>query len=260
MRRLEALIKYLLSIAALRCLWQGVAPWLFYGKDRYCVVCRRHFRRFLNRRGREHRCPVCFSEPRHRNAMICLYEHAPLFSSTDPLRVLHVAPELCMMDYFLSRPNMDYDSIDLCSRLAGEKMDLRCLQFPDKHFDFIYCSHVMEHIRKDRQAMEELFRVLKVGGVALVMVPIRTGPTIEDPAVTSPEERNQRYHHPDHVRCYGNDFEEQLEAIGFQVARHIATTGISEAERRRQGVNSEPLFLCTRQARTIPATLLMASA
>ncbi len=147
-----------------------------------------------------------------------------------------------MMDNFSSRSHVDYVSIDLSSRLARERMDLRRLQFPDEHFDFIYCSHVLEHIREDRQAMSELFRVLKVGGLALVIVPIRTGPTIEDPAVTSPEERKALYHHPDHVRCYGDDFKERLEAIGFQVARHVATTGMPEAERRRQGINSEPLF------------------
>jgi len=257
MRTLETLVKWLLSFSALRRLWRVVAPWLFYGNDRCCVVCHSEFHRFMIRRGREHRCPVCFSEPRHRNAIICLYEHAPLISSTEPLRVLHVAPELCMMDYFLSRPNIEYVSIDLYSRLAGERMDLRRLQFPEEHFDLIYCSHVLEHIREDHQAIKELFRVLKVGGIALVMVPIRKGPTIEDPAVTSPEERKQRYHHPGHVRCYGDDFEEPLEAIKFHMARHIATAGMSEAERQHQGVNSEPLFLCTRQVQVICPEILI---
>lgn len=246
MKTLEILVKRILSVTLLRNLWQIVSPWLFCGNDRYCAVCRRHSRRFLTRRGREYRCPVCFSEPRHRNAILCLDKHAPLFSSTVPHRILHVAPELCMMDFFLRFPNIAYISIDLSSRLAREKMDLRQLQFPDEHFDFIYCSHVLEHIREDHQAISELFRVLKIGGTALIMVPIRVGPTIEDARVTDPEERRRLYHHPDHVRCYGDDFKERLEAVGFQVARYVVTTEISEAEHPRHGINSEPLFLCTR--------------
>ncbi len=242
----ETFVKRILSVTVCRRIWQGVAPILFYGNDRCCAVCGRRFRRFVPRRGREHRCPVCFSEPRHRIAIRCPQTHTSVLTAEAPLRVLHVAPELCMMDHFLSRPNIEYVSIDLFSPLAQEKMDLRALRFPDGLFDFIYCSHVLEHIREDGQAMRELHRVLKPGGQALLMVPIRSGPTLEDPAVTSPQERLRLYLHPDHVRCYGDDFQERLEAVGFQAERHVVAGDMPEAERRLQGVNNEPLFLCTR--------------
>ena len=44
--------------------------------------------------------------------------------------------------------------------------------FPSNCFDLVICSHVLEHVREDRQAMAELFRVTRPGGLALLPVPV----------------------------------------------------------------------------------------
>lgn len=48
----------------------------------------------------------------------------------------------------------------------GEK-----LPFPDGTFDFLISSDVLEHINQDQSALREWYRVLKPGGVALLLVP-----------------------------------------------------------------------------------------
>ena len=41
--------------------------------------------------------------------------------------------------------------------------DIESLPFPDKSFDFVFCSHVLEHVRNPVQACNELMRVGKRG-------------------------------------------------------------------------------------------------
>ncbi|MFO7861840.1 MAG: class I SAM-dependent methyltransferase [Desulfosalsimonas sp.] len=45
------------------------------------------------------------------------------------------------------------------------------LPFADNSFDHVICSEVMEHISDDKQAAEELYRMLKPGGSLAVSVP-----------------------------------------------------------------------------------------
>ncbi len=51
-------------------------------------------------------------------------------------------------------------------RLSGPN-----LPFPSEHFDLVVVIDYMEHIREDRQFVQELFRVLKPGGELIVNVP-----------------------------------------------------------------------------------------
>lgn len=50
------------------------------------------------------------------------------------------------------------------------------LPFPDRSFDFLLSHEVLEHVRDDRQAVEEMLRVLRPGGRAVVFVPNRGYP------------------------------------------------------------------------------------
>ena len=130
-------------------------------------------------------------------------------------RLLHVAPERQMSHLFRQERSVDYLSADLSSALAMEKMDITDIQYPSNSFDVIYCSHVLEHIPNDRQAMRELCRVLRPDGWAILQVPILVESTLEDPTVTSPEERERLYGQHDHVRAYGLDYKDRLVEAGF---------------------------------------------
>jgi SAM-dependent methyltransferase len=77
----------------------------------------------------------------------------------------------------------------------------------------------LEHIDDDRQAMRELFRVLRPRGIALLTVPINPSrqQTYEDASITDPKERQAHFNAPDHRRYYGLDFADRLGDVGFQV-------------------------------------------
>lgn len=51
--------------------------------------------------------------------------------------------------------------------------DLFPLNFPDSHFDLIYCSHVLEHFKKAqvKEVLCEWVRCLKDGGILRISVP-----------------------------------------------------------------------------------------
>jgi SAM-dependent methyltransferase len=49
--------------------------------------------------------------------------------------------------------------------------DATTMPFPDNAFDVVIAAEVLEHIRPDQQAMDEISRVLRPGGLAAVTVP-----------------------------------------------------------------------------------------
>ncbi len=163
--------------------------------------------------------------------------------------MLHIAPELQLSRLFRAQPSLDYLSADLKSPRAMVKMDITDIPYPDHTFDVIYCSHVLEHVPDDRKAMRELHRVLKPGGWAILQVPITAKATVEDPAVTDPQERLRLYGQIDHVRRYGPDYKDRLVEAGFGVILEQFVQELNERQVRRFGLNKcSPIHLCTKAA------------
>ena len=103
-----------------------------------------------------------------------------------------MAPESCLAEKF--KQEYDYLSIDLDRKKAMIAMDISAWAFEDESFDAIVYNHVLEHIRDDKKAMNELFRVLKPSGWASIQVPIKGDVTREDLSVTDPKERWRLYY------------------------------------------------------------------
>ena len=145
------------------------------------------------------------------------------------LKVLHFAPEQAFYKLFRNQKNLDYTTTDLFSPLADVKADICNLPFNDNHYDVILCNHVLEHIPNDTKAMQELYRVLKPGGMAILQIPqdLKRTTTFADDSITDQKERAKIFGQYDHVRIYGRDYFDKLRSIGFTVIEEDYTNKIA---------------------------------
>jgi SAM-dependent methyltransferase len=146
--------------------------------------------------------------------------------------------------------NIEFVGLDLVR--TGSQVttvgDVTCMPMESAHFDAIICTHVLEHVEKDRQALSELNRVLKPGGWAIISVPLQLSrPTHEDPEITDPEDRARVFGERGHVRFYGTDLIDRLESAGFQVTLDLARQ-VPNAMRRKYGLrDDENIFHCRKE-------------
>lgn len=161
--------------------------------------------------------PSTLSLERHRLLWLYLRDETDFF--TQPKKVLHFAPEQAFYKRFKKQKNLTYTTTDLESPLADVKADICQLPFEDNSFDIILCNHVLEHIPDDKKAMQELYRILKPGGMGIFQVPqdLQRETTFQDDSITDPKQRTLIFGQYDHVRVYGRDYFEKLQQIGFRV-------------------------------------------
>jgi len=218
--------------------------------QRFCPICETNAERFgpfgiVPRPDAV--CPSCGSLERHRLLWLYLQRRTTFFSNP-PRRALHIAPEPSLESKFRSFLGTRYLTGDLDASRVDMRVDITAMPFPDEHFDFIYCSHVLEHVPEDRKAMREFRRVLARDGLAILLVPIEPGLTVEDPAETDSGVRTRRFGHPDHVRQYGEDYPDRLAEAGFQVSRTAPADFLTSVEIERMGVTpaAGEIYACRR--------------
>lgn len=186
--------------------------------------------------------PGTLSLERHRALWLYIQEHTDWWNT--PKKVLHIAPEQIFHRLFRKNPLWDVTSLDLHSPLADIRADITRMPLPGNHFDLIFCNHVLEHIPDDREAMRELFRVLRPGGTAIVQIPLDATreSTFEDPSITDPEKRAELFGQYDHVRVYGMDFFDRLEAAGFRTEKIRIDKLFTPAEIGRYGLDKHEIL------------------
>ena len=165
-----------------------------------------------------------------------------------PKTMLHIAPEKSFSFRLEKILDTGYISADLDSPHAKIKMDITDIHYPDEFFDIVYCSHVLEHVSDDRKAMREFYRVLKKSGWALIQVPVEGKVTFEDPSITEPKERLRVFGQDDHVRIYGPDIVDRLQAAGFQVNVISIQDVFDKSTRTTMGLTAAcgDIYFCTR--------------
>lgn len=223
---------------------------LNFGNRYYCSVCNSRLSK-LGPAGIKQRpnatCPVCGSLERHRMLWKYFQEETDLLSGIQK-KMLHIAPEPCFFRQFRKVSAIDYLTADLVNP-AMVQMDITNIQFPNNSFDVIYCSHVLEHIPDDRKAMQELARVLKPSGWAILQVPMGSQPTQEDLSITDPQERTRRYGQSDHVRMYGPDYKDRLEQAGFRVSviPYLEQFDVTQRQHYGLSLHKDDVYYCQPQ-------------
>lgn len=179
--------------------------------------------------------PSTLSLERHRLLWLYLKTETDFFkpeliSGSPKKKILHFAPEQAFYKRFRNLKHLDYTTTDLLSPLADVKADICNLPFENDSYDIILCNHVLEHIPDDTKAMQELYRVLKPGGMGVLQIPqdLSRKTTFEDNSITDKKERAKIFGQYDHVRIYGQDYFDKLRSIGFKVEEVNYTATLSE--------------------------------
>ena len=190
--------------------------------NRYCPACStvvsREFKPGPGGRP-DASCPACGSLERHRFIAVLLACLQPTLGKLELL--LDVAPTT-QVTPLLRRLNPQHlvrFDIGADNRNVDVVGSLTDVPLADNSVDLLTCYHVLEHIPDDRAAMREIARIMRPGGLALLQVPFRAG-TVTDEDPSAPEDvRIARFGQADHVRYYGDDFEDRLIESGLALRR-----------------------------------------
>jgi SAM-dependent methyltransferase len=123
------------------------------------------------------KCPKCGELERARMAMLVvnqIYDDLKA-SQTD---VLHISPENFLRKIF-KKKYKSYISSDLYRKDVDHQFDIEEIPYPDNSFDLVFASHVLEYVKNDKKAINEIKRVLRPGGLAFLPVPMLHDKTID---------------------------------------------------------------------------------
>ena len=239
---------------------QRVAEWavpilgLFYvGKGRKCPICGCERRKFLpygyGKVREDALCPKCLSLERHRLLWFYLMNNDAEREKIKSLStILHIAPEVCLMRQFkkiyITKPQ-NYITADLESPLADMHFDVQSIPMEDNSVDIIICNHLLEHVESDHKALQEMYRIMRSGGIGVMLAPIDYSreTTFEDDTITDPKQRAELFGQYDHRRVYGKDYLERLRAAGFEAEEIDYAAEFSDYARTLYSFGCDHLYI-----------------
>lgn len=127
--------------------------------------------------------------------------------------MLQFAPEKYLRPLFSKRFGR-YETADLYMKGVDHKVDILNLPFRDGSYDFIFASHVLEHIANDEKAIQEIRRISKPNGLAILPVPVVCDKRIEYPEANPLE--------AGHVWALGLDYYERYKQHFNRVEIHAS--------------------------------------
>jgi 2-polyprenyl-3-methyl-5-hydroxy-6-metoxy-1,4-benzoquinol methylase len=114
--------------------------------------------------------------------------------------------------------------------------DLRRAGVRDGVVNWLFCSHVLEHIGELDACLNEMTRLLAPGGLAWIQVPQEPGLARSRPIPVNPHRAHA------HAWQFGADFGALLSRPAWEVQEVSATTVLSAAERERHGIQPDERY------------------
>jgi len=216
-----------------------------------CPVCDWRGRRFRNYLSADEVlahciCPGCGSFDRHRHLVLGVRAELAERPGWTPQVMVGFSLSTAM------RFVLEHEGLTRCYRsdFAVEEeryspdfvADLRQAPLRTGSVDWLFCSHVLEHIPELDGAIDELWRVLRPGGAAWIQVSLE--PTI---AHSRPLNGNDAGDRP-RAWQFAPDFGCRLERPGWQVTEEIARERLSRQDRKRYGIHPVERFWVVRKA------------
>jgi len=166
-------------------------------------------------------CPICSASDRDRLYALYLQQEASRLPSRG--KFVEFAP-IGALSAKIRRtlPTWEHRTADLFMAGVDDRVDICDMRatYACNSVDFFLCSHVLEHVLDDRQAMRELFRILKPGGCGILMVPIALDLTTsrEGTPAMSESERWRHFGQDDHIRLHARgDFLSRVMESAFHI-------------------------------------------
>lgn len=194
----------------------------------FCPICNKYleFKPFGRSKRKRAQCPECGSLERHRLVYLLLKNKYEKIINEESIKLLHFAPEEVFFNIFKNKKNIDYYPVDINPDLfksknieIREKINMEDMPYENGEFDFILNGYVLQCVNDDTKAIKELYRVLKYGGVCIILVPINKSSeiTLEKEEYNTAELRKKHYGDKHHYRYYSMDLFGKLEHYGFDV-------------------------------------------
>lgn len=219
----------------------------------YCVWCKNKFTEsFKPDKGwaKSLMCPICSSCARWRMMLYFFKEHSNLFNGKEKT-VIEFSPWRKFKKFLKEFSYLNYYTIDIRIGKDDLVQDITNLGIKNNSVDVIICCHVLEHVKDNYSAMQEIHRILNPnGGWALIIVPqnLNLRHTLEDDNIRSYADRIKYYLNRDHVRMYGRDFKNHLSNVNLDVEEIRCDKLIGEEKAQQLGfTDHEPFYLCKKK-------------
>jgi SAM-dependent methyltransferase len=175
------------------------------------------------------KCPICRSNDRERLLYFYFQNKIIPILENKYLTLLHIAPEPNFSKHIKKFKNILYKSGDKFetgyeNSYEASIMDICDTKLENDSIDILICNHVLEHVNSYQVALNEIKRILKPNGKAILQVPIGKllNTTIEDLTLKNNLEREEKFGQYDHVRLFGQDYDTILTNAGFKVIKYTS--------------------------------------
>lgn len=164
-------------------------------------------------------CPFCLASDRER--LYLLYLEMKFKDDNQSHTVLDFAPSKAFARAIKNFKNVAYTTADYFIDGYDLKLDVCNMKdIPNGSYSLVICSHVLEHVDDPDKALSEIFRIIKSGGAAILMVPLffDVETTIEDSSYNTDYLRCKAFGQADHVRLFAKqDFENRIKKASFEL-------------------------------------------
>lgn len=186
-------------------------------------------------------CPICGASDRDRLYALYLSQYL----KDKSISFLDIAPFKNFSGFIKSFKDVKYRTADLYMKGVDDKMDITDMSlYADGSFDFVLCSHVLEHVEDDEKALHEIYRILSPGSRGILMVPIQLD-LKDDYKIDIPLSEAERWHHygqGDHIRTYSKSgFLRKIRNAGF-LAEEITVANYSPELFKKCGISERSVL------------------